>query len=378
MIFLVALLLFATEATGQEIVLRQLADGLEMPTAISQSGDSRLFIVTQHGRILVYDKGLLTQPFLDITPDVLCCGERGLLDLAFHPRFVDNGFFYITYVDIYGNLIIARYNVAVDDPNAADPQSRSVVMTIEHPWGAHYGGRLAFGPDGFLYVGLGDGSASGDPSGSAQNLESLLGKILRIDVHHAMPYEIPPANPFAGALNARGEIWAYGLRNPWRFSFDRVRGDLWIADVGEATWEEIDRQPAMSAGAENYGWPEAEGAGCFGSQSCDLSGVTEPVLQYSHQDKNCAVIGGYRYSGAASSRLHDTYIFGDFCSGRIWGALPDASGKWNARLLLKAPFKISSFGEDAKGELYVLDYGGRLLKIEDAIPYVPRRRAAGH
>ncbi|HSP17420.1 MAG TPA: PQQ-dependent sugar dehydrogenase [Thermoanaerobaculia bacterium] len=376
---LVAVLLLSPPLIGQEIVLQRLAGGIDKPVGISQARDGRLFILTQHGQIRIWDgTRLLERPFLDITPQVLCCGERGLLGLAFHPRFEENGLFYIDYVDFDGNLVVDRYKVSADDRDVADERSSTVVLTVEHTWGAHYAGQLAFGPDGYLYISVGDGDEAGDPHGNAQNLDSLLGKILRIDVDAAAPYAIPPSNPFAGAANARGEIWSYGLRNPWRFSFDRMTGDLWIADVGEAEWEEIDVQSAASAGAENFGWPQTEGDGCFDAESCDMSQITEPVLERNHAGGDCAVIGGYRYWGGDFPRLRGTYVYGDYCSGRIWGALPRPDGTWSSRLLLQAPFRISSFGEDAAGELYVLDYSGSLFRIRDAVPYVPRRRAVSH
>jgi glucose/arabinose dehydrogenase len=373
---LVAVLLLGSPAIAQELVLQQLVAGIDRPVGMSHTSDGRLFIVTQRGQILIWDGNeLLERPFLDITPQVLCCGERGLLGLAFHPRFDENGQFFIDYVDFNGNLVLERYTVSATDRDVADMHSPVVIMTVEHTWGIHYGGQLAFGPDGYLYVSVGDGDEAGDPHGNAQNLTSLLGKILRIDVDGGVPYAIPPSNPFAGAADARGEIWSYGLRNPWRFSFDRMSGDLWIADVGEAEWEEIELEPASKRGGENFGWPETEGDACFGVANCDMSLIDGPVLERDHADGDCAVIGGYRYAGSDHPRLRGTYIYGDFCSGRIWGALPRPDGTWGSRLLQQAPFKISSFGEDANGELYVLDYSGRLLRIRDAVTYVPRRRA---
>ncbi len=364
-------------ALAQEVVLQQLAGGIEKPVGIAHANDARLFVITQRGRILIFDGNrILEQPFLDITPQVLCCGERGLLGLAFHPQLDMNGYFYIDYVDFDGNLVIARYSVSSRDANAADIRSGVTIMTIDHSWGAHYGGQLAFGPDGYLYISVGDGDKAGDPNDNAQNLDLLLGRILRIDVDGARPYSIPPSNPFAGANGARGEIWAYGLRNPWRFSFDRMTGDLWIADVGEADWEEIDIQSATAAG-ENFGWPQSEGDDCFTAQDCDMAGITRPVLERNHAEGNCAVIGGYRYFGSAFPRLRGTYVFGDFCSGRIWGALP-RDGGWSSRLLLESSLKISSFGEDVDGELYLLDYAGGLYRIKDAIPAAARRRAVRH
>ncbi|HEV8659603.1 MAG TPA: PQQ-dependent sugar dehydrogenase, partial [Thermoanaerobaculia bacterium] len=330
------------------------------------------------GQILIFDGArILPEPFLDIRPQVLCCGERGLLGLAFHPQYGSNGFFYVYYVDFNEDAVIARYTVS-DDPDVAKPSSRVEILTISHrESGAHYSGELVFGPDGFLYIGTGDGELPAAPGSNAQDLDSLLGKILRIDVDHGRPYALPAMNPFASREDARPEIWSYGLRNPWRFSFDRVTGDLWIADVGQTEWEEINLQPASSRGGENYGWERMEGPDCRDTElAYDEPHLTEPVLFYSHDAGTCSVIGGFRYRGSRYPRLQGTYVYGDFCTGTIWGALDDGNGHWRSRVLLEAPIMISSFGEDSLGELYVVDYrGGQIFRIEDAAAL--RRRAVG-
>ncbi|HET8797114.1 MAG TPA: PQQ-dependent sugar dehydrogenase, partial [Thermoanaerobaculia bacterium] len=236
------------------IAFEPVVSGVTRPVAIAHAGDARLFITLQDGRIVIWDgTRLLPEPFLDIRARVTSGGERGLLSVAFHPRYRENGFFFVNYTDLGGDTVVARFKVSAADPNRADPASFRQILFVDQPFANHNGGQLQFGPDGFLYIGMGDGGSGGDPGNRAQNLNDLLGKMLRIDID-AEPYAIPPSNPFAGQPGRRGEIWASGLRNPWRFSFDRVNGDLWIADVGQGQWEEIDFQPYTSIGGENYGW----------------------------------------------------------------------------------------------------------------------------
>jgi glucose/arabinose dehydrogenase len=257
------------------------ASGLASPVGIYHAGDGsrRLFILQQAGQILIHDGAQVRPtPFLDIATLVSCCGERGLLGLAFHPDFASNGLFYVNYTNTAGDTVIARYRVS-DDPNAADPGSAQILLTIVQPFANHNGGQLAFGPDRFLYIGMGDGGSGGDPDNRAQNLGDLLGKLLRLDVDGGVPYAIPASNPFRNTPGARPEIWAWGLRNPWRFSFDRLTGDLFIADVGQATREEVDFQPASSHGGENYGWRLMEGTLCFNPASgCNDGSLTLPIL----------------------------------------------------------------------------------------------------
>jgi glucose/arabinose dehydrogenase len=376
-------LLFVTPLFAQEIALEQVTTGLSLPVAITHAGDTRLFITQQRGAILIWDgTRILPTPFLDITSLALCCGERGLLSVAFHPNYKQNGFFFINYTETAGpgTTVIARYRVSQTDPNRADPASAKVLLRIPQPFANHNGGQLQFGPDGYLYIGMGDGGSAGDPGNRAQNLADLLGKILRINVDSGDPYAIPPSNPFANTSGARPEIWAYGLRNPWRFGFDRATGDLWIADVGQGSYEEIDFQPATSIGGENYGWRRLEGVHCFNPAiGCDNFPNVKPIIEYDHTNGACSVTGGYVYRGSRYQRLAGTYIYGDYCNGIIWGATHPSNGSASSHVLIDTNLAISTFGEDLNGELYVADYDtGRLYHIASTLPPVAKRRAARH
>jgi glucose/arabinose dehydrogenase len=334
------------------------AAGLHSPVGVVDAGDGsgRLFIVEQAGRILIHDGSqVLASAFLDVSALVSCCGEQGLLGLAFHPDYATNGLFYVDYTNTAGDTVIARYHVSADS-NVADPASARILLTIAQPFANHNGGQLAFGPDGFLYIGMGDGGSAGDPDNRAQNLGDLLGKLLRIDVDGAFPYAIPATNPFRNTPGARPEIWAFGLRNPWRFSFDRQTGDLFIADVGQSSREEVDFQPAASAGGENYGWRRMEGTLCFNpSSGCNDGTLTLPILEYDHS-LGCSITGGYRYRGGRFPQLVGRYFYGDFCSGRIWNGIQTGQ-TWSSTQLIDTTLQITSFGEDAGGELYVVHYG---------------------
>ena len=358
---------------GYKIRLETTLSGLTNPVAITHAGDGsgRLFITEQGGRILIYDGSkLLPTPFLDISALLSTGGERGLLSVAFHPNYASNGHFYVNYTNTDGDTIIARYSVS-NDPNLADPASASTVMTIAQPYSNHNGGQLEFGPEGYLYIGMGDGGDAGDPNNYAQNPDSLLGKMLRIDVDGDVPYGVPPDNPFISDEQVRDEIWALGLRNLWRFSFDRFSGDLFIGDVGQNNWEEIDYQPATSAGGENYGWRLMEGNHCYNpSANCNDGSLTLPVLEYSH-DLGCAVTAGYLYRGRNNPLLSGMYIYGDYCSGRIWGAKRGGDGNWSVEELSDTNLNISAFGEDENGELYVAHRaaaGGTIYRIVQNAP----------
>lgn len=362
-----------------------LPSGLSSPIGVTNAGDGsgRLFVVERCGKIRIVENGtLLATPFLDLgSPDgtdVIACGdERGLLGLAFHPSYESNGFFYVFYTrKSDGAITIARYQVSAN-PDVANTAG-TVLLTIPHPVSNHNGGQLAFGPDGYLYISTGDGGGSGDPGENAQSLSSLLGKILRIDVNGddfpadtGRNYAIPATNPFAGATTGADEIWAFGLRNPWRFSFDRLTNDLYIGDVGQGNWEEIDFQAAGSAGGANYGWDVLEGRHCHENSpagACNAflnGGSTLPILEYDQTTPagHCSVTGGYVSRNLPSHVLFGDYVYGDFCSGYIWRAAPSGGGNWSNELLFDTGFGISSFGEGETGRLYVAYIGGSLQWI---------------
>ncbi len=324
---------------------KMIVSGLERPVDLQPDGSGRLFIIEKPGRIRILQNGqLLDQPFLDITDRVGSNGnEQGLLGLAFHPQYAQNGRFFVNYTDNRGNTMIARYQVS-DDPNFANPNSEVKLIAVDQPFPNHNGGVLAFGPDGYLYAGLGDGGAAGDPFGNAQKTKILLGKILRIDVDSAEPYAVPADNPFGN------EVWAYGLRNPWRMSFDKSTGDLYIADVGQNTWEEIDYLPTGSPGGANFGWDQREGMHDYeGSASPNF---IEPIAEYSHQEGGCSVTGGYVYRGSMPE-WKGIYLFGDYCTGFMWGLIK-SNGGWQKQQLFDVDFTITSFGQDESGELYAL------------------------
>ena len=369
-----AIAVCASNLSAQQIVLQPVATGLSSPLGLVSAGDSRLFIVQQRGRIAIFDgTRVLPAPFLDVSSLISCCGERGLLGLAFDPHYATNGFFFIYYTNSGGNITLARFRVS-SNPDVADPTSATIVLMINHSQFAnHNGGQLQFGPDGYLYLGPGDGGGAGDPLQTAPDKTKLLGKILRIDVS-TLPYRSPPSNPFGN------EVWAYGLRNPWRFTFDRVTGDLFIADVGQDLWEEVDFQPRTSIGGENYGWHCFEATHAFNptSSQCQNQTFTIPILEYSHAGGACSITGGYRYHGAKYPNLHDIYFYGDFCTGTIFGATQRSDGTWTSQTLAALPDKnsLSSFGEDPNGEIYVVDINGAIYQITDASAPRARRRAA--
>ena len=344
--------------------------GLSQPVFVTHAGDGsgRLFVLERAGRIRVVDSAgnLLPTSFLDIVSLVGSSGsEEGLHGLAFHPNYESNGLFFVAYTDVAGDLVLARYSVS-SDSNTANPASALTLLTIPHPVNSnHNGGMLAFGKDGYLYWSTGDGGGGGDVPNNAQNINVLLGKILRLDINSGSLYAIPSDNPFVGVSLARGEIWSFGFRNPWRFSFDRATQDMYIGDVGEGNREEIDFEPSSSVGGLNYGWRVLEGSLCFNPASgCDTSGKVFPVAEYVNNSATCAVTGGYVYRGSQSPQMTGIYFYGDFCSGEIWGLLRQPSGTWDSDLIVDTSFLISSFGEDEAGELYLTDYSsGSLQKI---------------
>lgn len=362
----------AARAQGAGFELESVASGFNRPLYLTHAGDGsgRLFVVEQGGVIWVLQDGQrLETPFLDvsdrISPEALGGGysERGLLGLAFHPDYAENGVFFINYTDRNGTSVTSRYRVSADDPNRADPASEEQLLLVEEPFANHNGGHLAFGPDGYLYLGLGDGGSAGDPQNNAQNLGTLLGTILRLDVNADEGYAIPEDNPFVADENARPEIWAWGLRNPWRFSFDRETGDLYIADVGQNEWEEVNFQPASSPGGENYGWNAYEASQIYSGQPPAADPVM-PIAEYSHSGTGgCSITGGYVYRGEALPALAGVYFYGDWCTGTIWSATAGEGGVWDAQVALESGRRISSFGEDEAGELYVVDYDGEILRF---------------
>jgi glucose/arabinose dehydrogenase len=295
-----------------DLVASGLSDALYLT---APAGDPRLFIVEQAGRIRIVQNGqLVTTSFLDINAVVRSGGEQGLLSVAFHPSYATNGYFYVNYTDNNGDTRVERYTVSAN-ANVADPGSGKLLLLIEQPYANHNGGLVMFGPDGMLYVGMGDGGGAGDPMDNGQNPGTLLGKLLRIDVDHGDPYIIPADNPFVGRAGARGEIWATGMRNPWRFAFDQATGLLYVADVGQNRWEEIDIVPA-SRGGLNYGWNLMEGADCYADPGCKSDGLVLPALAYGHAD-GCSITGGFVYRGRASPSLVGQYFYSDYCSGWI-------------------------------------------------------------
>lgn len=357
----------AGDPVSVRVELQRTAGGLDTPVGIANAGDGsgRLFIVEKAGRIrALVGSTFIDAPFLDITDRVgSSANEQGLLGLAFHPNFANNGRFFVNYTNGEGNTVIARFSVGAD-PAQADPSSEVVLLTVNQPAANHNGGHLAFGPDGYLYVGLGDGGGSGDQFANGQNGGTLLGAMLRLDVDAGQPYGVPASNPFVGDTAVRDEIWAIGLRNPWRYSFDRLTGDLYIGDVGQNRYEEIDFQPGSSDGGENYGWPVMEGVHCFPeNKECGRAGLTLPEKEYDHS-QGCSVTGGYVYRGQEFPLLTGIYVFGDYCSGKIWGLAASDDGGWTVAQLAQADLRLSSFGEDEAGELYLVDMRqGELFKI---------------
>ena len=346
----------------QTVIWREVASGLQKPTDIGSAGDGsgRVFVLEQVGRVrILQDNQLLPSPFLDISQLVGSdSSERGLLGIAFHPKYAQNGFFFINYTDKEGNTHIARFKVSTENPNQADPSSQMELLFVRQPYGNHNGGSLAFGPDGYLYAGLGDGGSGGDPLGSGQSLNTLLGKILRLDVDGGEPYAVPVDNPFSEG-GGEAEIWAYGLRNPWKISFDRVTGDLYIADVGQNQWEEINVTNSGAPGGINYGWNLMEANHDFSGAFYDAATLTLPQVEYSHAE-GCSVTGGHVYRGELLPEWQGVYLYGDYCSGNIWGLL---QAKANA-LLFKTNFSISAFGLDETGEVYLADYSGSIYRLE--------------
>ncbi|MCX6021203.1 MAG: PQQ-dependent sugar dehydrogenase [Chloroflexi bacterium] len=341
---------------------------MKQPLFVTHAGDGSgaIYVVEKAGVVRVVTGGAVRPaPFLDITSLVRSVeSERGLLGLAFHPNYRTNRQFFVDYTDLKGDTVIARY-AATSEGASADLGSAKVLLNIPQPFANHNGGMLAFGPDGMLAIGMGDGGSGGDPQGNGQRRDRLLGKLLRIDVNRGDTYDIPADNPFAGDAQAKQEVWAIGLRNPWRFSFDRGTGDMWVADVGQNSWEEINVVKAGAKGGENFGWNRMEGTHCYPPDArCDRAGLLLPVYEYAtNAAGNCSVTGGYVYRGRAAPLLVGGYIYGDYCSGRIWGLARKADGAWSNTELLDTSYQISSFGEDEAGELYLTALNGGVYRL---------------
>jgi glucose/arabinose dehydrogenase len=362
--------------TDARIQLSLRASGLTKPVFVTSARDKtgRLFIVEQGGRIRIWkDWKLLSTPFLSITSQVSKGGEQGLLGLAFHPSFKTNRRLYVNFTDLNGDTVIREYRVSSTNPNVVATSTARTIIKIAQPYANHNGGMLAFGPDGYLYIGMGDGGSGGDPGNRAQNKDSLLGKMLRINVNSTTSttnYTTPTSNPYYGVAG-RNEIWQIGLRNPWRFSFDRANGNLWIADVGQSKWEEINRGTRTSSGPArkaNWGWRVMEGMHCYNpSTGCDTTGKWYPLAEYAHENGRCSVTGGYVYRGTKVPALVGGYVFADYCSGEIWVLDSAAARPAPKTLLLDTDMNISSFGEGGSNELYMLDAsGGKLYAIVPA------------
>jgi len=365
-ILLWAAVLSCHMATAQTIALETFATGFTNPVEIAHpDDDSRLFVVQQEGIVKILNADGTTNPvsFLDVSAMVSTGGERGLLGLAFHPEYASNGYFYVNYTNTAGNTVIARYTRTTGNDNTADPASEEILLTITQPYENHNGGCLRFGPDGYLYIAMGDGGSGGDPENNGQSINTLLGKLLRIDVDGEAPYSSPEGNPYAG-INGADEIWAYGLRNPWKFSFDRLNGDLWIADVGQNAIEEINKAVANPAGL-NYGWRCFEGTESFNSDGCSLVEMyTPPFAEYTHDGTNgCSITGGYVYTGNTYTALQGKYIFADYCNNKIGIANPDGVLTYTEAF----SGNFSTFGEDKDGELYIAGKtSGIIYKIIDS------------
>lgn len=364
----ICVVLLTTISFAQTIGLQTFATGFSSPVAIVNAGDSRLFVVQRGGaiRILNANGTINATNFLTLTSSTIVSGgERGLLGLAFHPNYATNGYFYVNYTRASdGATVIARYNVSAN-PDVADANSGQVLLTVSQPFSNHNGGSLVFGPDGYLYIGMGDGGSFGDPSNYGQNINSLLGKMLRIDVDGGSPYAIPAGNPFAGATPGADEIWATGMRNPWKFSFDRLTGDLWIADVGQNAIEEINKAASSEAGL-NYGWRCYEGNAAYNTSGCGpASNYKFPIAEYTHASSGgCSLTGGYVYTGTTYPNLLNKYLFADYCNNRI-GYVPTNGGAitWSATTFTG---NFVSFGEDINGELYIAGISnGTISKIID-------------
>jgi glucose/arabinose dehydrogenase len=349
------------DASSLQLSLKRVVSGLNSPVQVTNAGDGShsLFVAEQGGVIRVIRRGVLRRrPFLDVSGLTNESGEQGLLGLAFHPHYSDNGRFFVNYTDLNGDTVVAEYTAMKQFPHRADPTSGRVLLTIDQPFPNHNGGDIKFGPDGYLYIATGDGGSAGDPMDNGQSLTTLLGKLLRIDVDSpsdGRPYGIPPDNPFADREGARPEIYDFGLRNPWRFSFDRATNDLWIADVGQDRFEEVDVARAGNTAGLNFGWNTMEADACYEPvEGCDRTGLELPVAAYPHSE-GCSVTGGFVYRGAKQPALTGGYFYGDFCSGTIWALNAQQPKDAGPSVVLRTSHNISTFGENQAGEMFMAD-----------------------
>ena len=351
------------DPTAVAVELGRVVAGLEQPVHVAWAGDGsdRMFIVEQTGRVRVFAGGRLeAEPYLDLRDRVTSGGERGLLSIAFHPDFAQNGQVYVSYTGRRGESVLARYRVADPASGRPDPAAEEILLTVPQPYANHNGGLILFGPDGYLYFGLGDGGGAGDPEGNGQNPETLLGGLLRLDVDGAGGDLIPDDNPFVGRPG-RDELWAIGLRNPWRFSFDRRTGDLYLADVGQSRREEINFVPAGSGAGRNFGWNIWEGSLRYRDGEA-VSEVTFPVAEYATGSEGCSVTGGYVYRGRRLPQLEGVYLYSDYCAGTLWALWRDGDS-WRSAELLQTDLRVTSFGEDADGELYIVDHRSSIFRL---------------
>jgi glucose/arabinose dehydrogenase len=360
---------FSQTLTPPDVVRQTLITGLNQPVGIFNCGDDRLFVIEQNdGDILIIDRftGANIGTFLDVTGLINTGGERGLLGMAFHPNYAENGYFYLNYTGPLGITTIARYKVSASNPNVADPSSAAIILTVPQPYANHNGGCIDFGPDGYLYIGMGDGGGGGDPLNSGQDPSSLLGKMLRIDVDGGFPYVVPADNPFVGVSGYAPEIWALGLRNPWRWSFDALTGDLWMGDVGQNIWEEINKQPAGVSGL-NYGWRCYEGDAIYNTSGCqDMSTYAFPVSDYSHAQGWASITGGIVHRGTRYPGLNGWYLFSDYGHGDIYAMKADGSTGYATEFWELSNTGTVSFGTDVEGEMYMVNITGTIWRIVDA------------
>ncbi len=379
-ILLIASTAFSQTLTPPAISLQTFNTTLSSPVGIYHCGDNRLFVLEQsQADIEILDtNGTYIGTFLDLTGLVTTGGERGLLGLAFHPDYQNNGYFFVNYTNTIGSTVVARYQVSAN-PNIANSASATIILTIAQPYTNHNGGHIAFGPDGYLYIGMGDGGSAGDPGGRGQNPLERLGKMLRIDIDNGLPYTIPPSNPFFGQSDTLPEIWSLGLRNPWKFSFDRQTGDLWIGDVGQGTQEEIDFEPAGSPGGKNWGWKCYEGNFAYSTGGCQpLAFYDFPVQIHTHAQGYCSITGGVVYRGLSFPSLNGLYFFVDYCQGQIMSLFPNGSGGFTESNMFNTGAGVVAFGESSNGEVYVVKNTNTIYKLVDTCPFYPTISSNGN